>query len=94
VILRQTVLMIILCGAIATSLHAAVHVEKISYKGWQNCYRVNNGEAELIVTGDVGPRVIRFGFVGGQNLFKEYPEQLGACTGRSIEDLSGFRMFV
>jgi hypothetical protein len=56
---------------------AAVKVEKIEYKGWQNCYRVTNGEIELIVTGDVGPRIIRFGFPGGQNLFKEYPEQLG-----------------
>ena len=56
---------------------AAVKVEKIEYKGWQNCYRVSNGEIELIVTGDVGPRIIRFGFPGGQNLFKEYPEQLG-----------------
>jgi len=34
------------------------------------------------VTGNVGPRVIRFGFTGGQNLFKEFPEQLG----RSGED--------
>jgi hypothetical protein len=25
----------------------------------------------------VGPRIIRFGFVGGQNLFKEYADQLG-----------------
>ena len=56
---------------------AAVKVEKIEYKGWRNCYRVSNGEVELIVTGDVGPRIIRFGFPGGQNLFKEFTEQLG-----------------
>src|SRR5260370_10394710 len=56
---------------------AEIKVERTEYKGWRNCYRVSNGEAELIVTGDVGPRVIRFGFVGGQNVFKEYPEQMG-----------------
>jgi hypothetical protein len=56
---------------------AAVKVEKTEYKGWPNCYRVSNGEIELIVTGDVGPRIIRFGFVGGQNLFKEFADQLG-----------------
>jgi hypothetical protein len=54
---------------------AAVKVEKTEYKGWPNCYRVSNGEIELIVTGDVGPRIIRFGFVGGQNLFKEFADQ-------------------
>ncbi len=25
---------------------------------------------------NVGPRIIRYGFVGGQNLFKEFPDQL------------------
>jgi hypothetical protein len=47
---------------------SAVKVEKTSYQGWQNCYRVTNGEVELIVTGDIGPRVMRYGFVGGRNL--------------------------
>ena len=62
---------------VAAHAWAAVRVEKIEYKGWHNSYRVSNGEVELVITGDVGPRVIRFGFVGGQNLFKEFPEQLG-----------------
>jgi hypothetical protein len=31
----------------------------------------------LIVTTDVGPRVIRYGFAGGQNLFVEMKDQLG-----------------
>src|SRR5271156_2209102 len=65
-----------------------VKVEKTAYKGWANCYRVTNGEVELVVTSDVGPRVIRFGFVGGQNLFKEFAEQLGG-TGERKEQLRG-----
>ena len=67
---------------------ATVQVEKVEYKGWHNCWRVSNGEAELIVTGDVGPRIIRYGFVGGQNFFKEYPEQLGG-TGEAKFQLRG-----
>src|SRR5256885_5115393 len=67
---------------------ASVKVEKTEYAGWKNCYRVSNGEIELIVTGDVGPRIIRFGFVGGQNLFKEFPEQLGK-TGEEKFQLRG-----
>ena len=39
---------------------SAVKVEKTAYKGWANCYRVTNGEVELLVTSDVGPRIIRF----------------------------------
>jgi hypothetical protein len=49
---------------------------------------VSNGEVELVVTGDVGPRVIRFGFVGGQNLFKEFTDQLGK-TGEEKFQLRG-----
>ncbi len=52
-------------------------LEKVAYAGWPNCYRLTNGETELIVTSDVGPRVIRYGFVGGQNLFYEKADELG-----------------
>jgi len=52
-------------------------IEKVSFGGWPNCYRLSNGESELIVTTDVGPRVIRYGFVGGQNLFYEKADELG-----------------
>ena len=61
----------------AMTAHAAVKIEKTSYKGWPNCYRITNGEVELIVTGDIGPRIMRYAFVGGQNFFKEFPEGLG-----------------
>jgi hypothetical protein len=57
-------------------------IERTSYKGWENCWRITNGEIELIVTADVGPRVIYFGFAGGQNVFKNFEDQMG----RSGED--------
>lgn len=76
-----------------TSTNAAVHVEKTSYKGWNNCYKVANGDVELIVTGDVGPRIIRFGFIGGQNLFKEYPEQLGKSGEEKFQLRGGDRVW-
>lgn len=52
-------------------------IKKTSYGGWPNCFRVSNGIVELIVTADIGPRIMRYGFIGGQNLFKEYEETLG-----------------
>lgn len=79
--------------ACTMALSAAVQVEKIDYKGWPNSYRVSNGEVELVVTGDVGPRVIRFGFVGGQNLFKEYPEQLGKSGEGQFQLRGGHRVW-
>ena len=78
---------------LTANLPAAVKTEKISYKGWQNCYRVTNGEVELIVTSDVGPRVIRYGFIGGQNLFKEFPEQLGKSGEKEFQLRGGDRIW-
>ncbi len=59
------------------SADAAVRIEKINYKGWPNSYRVTNGEVEIVITSDIGPRIMRYGFVGGQNMFKEFSESLG-----------------
>lgn len=52
-------------------------MECIEYAGWKNCYRLANKQIELIITADVGPRVIRFGFIGAENEFKQFPKQLG-----------------
>jgi hypothetical protein len=65
-----------------------MQIEKTPYQGWPNCYRISNGEVELIITSDIGPRIMRFGFVGGQNLFKEYQDQLGG-TGEPAWQLRG-----
>jgi hypothetical protein len=91
--LRTVVLLSLLPLTSALPVKAAVTVEKTQYKGWRNCYRVSNGEVELVVTGDVGPRVIRFGFVGGQNLFKEYPEQLGKAGEDKFQLRGGDRVW-
>ena len=56
---------------------AAVKIEKVPYRGWPNCYRMSNGEVELIVVTDIGPRIIRYAFIKGKNIFKEYDEQMG-----------------
>jgi hypothetical protein len=86
--MSKRIVIVVLSLMVASYAGAAVKVEKIEYKGWPNSYRVSNGEVELVVTGDVGPRIIRFGFVGGQNLFKEYAEQLGG-TGEAKTQLRG-----
>ena len=56
-------------------------IRQVEYGRWPNCYRLANDVWELIVTTDVGPRVIRCGFVGADNEFKEYPDQLGQTGG-------------
>lgn len=54
-----------------------VSVEKVEYHGWKNNLKISNGEAELIVTLEVGPRVISYRLADGKNVFKNYDEMLG-----------------
>ena len=65
----------------------------MEYGGWPNCYRLANGEWELIVTADVGPRVIRCGFLAGENEFKEYPDQVGQMGGSDWRIYGGHRLW-
>lgn len=75
------------------NMNASVKVERTEYKGWKNCFRISNSEIELIVISDVGPRIIRFGFVGGQNLFKEFPDQLGRSGEEKFQLRGGDRVW-
>lgn len=69
-------------------------IEKTNYHGWANSYRVSNGEVEAIVTGDVGPRIMRFGFVGGQNFFREFEDQLGRAGEPDWQPRGGHRLWI
>jgi hypothetical protein len=79
---------------IMMSATAAVKIEKTQYRGWSNCYRLSNGEIELVVTTDVGPRVIRYAFVGGRNVFKEFEDQVGKSGESTWQPRGGHRLWI
>lgn len=80
--------------AFASLSAGEIHMqEKVAYAGWPNCIRLSNGQIELIATTDVGPRIIRFGFVGGSNFMKEYPDQLGKTGGEEWRIYGGHRLW-
>ncbi|MGB2869247.1 MAG: hypothetical protein WBD36_12405 [Bacteroidota bacterium] len=66
----------------------------LPYSSWPNCLRLFNNEIDLIATTDVGPRIIRFGFIGGQNEFIEYPEQQGVTGSTTYRSYGGHRLWV
>jgi len=45
-------------------------IEKVTYEGLPNCYRIYDELIELIVPTDSGPGILHFGFVGQKNEFK------------------------
>ncbi len=71
-----------------------ITIEKTNFKGWANSWRVSNGTVELVLTGDVGPRVMHFGFVGGQNFFKEFDTQMGKTGEPEWQPRGGHRVWI
>jgi hypothetical protein len=72
---------------------AATKIDKTEYAGWPNCYRLSNGEVELIVTTDIGPRVMRYAFVHGKNMFANFKEELGTIGESEWKGRGGHRVW-
>ena len=68
--------------------------EIVPYGGWQKVLRLANKQTELLLTTEVGPRIIRFGFTGGPNEFAEYPDQMGKTGGSEYRSYGGHRFWI
>jgi hypothetical protein len=69
-------------------------VEQISYRGWNNAYRLSNATIELVVTADVGPRIVSFRFRDGENLLHEVKQDAGKTGGSEFRLYGGHRLWV
>lgn len=64
-------------------------MEIVPYRGWQRNLRLINDTAEVIVTLDVGPRIISYRLLpDGPNVLKNYDEMMGG-TGESEWQIRG-----
>lgn len=69
-------------------------LERFSYRGWNNAYRLSNGIVELVVTADVGPRIISYNFCNGENLLHEVEADAGKTGGSEFRLYGGHRLWV
>ena len=51
----------------AAPLDAQVRVDKTTWLG-HDALKLSNGAVDLVVTTGIGPRIIRYAFVGGENI--------------------------
>lgn len=58
----------------------AVKIEKSVYSQYGNVVKLTNGVVDVMVTTDFGPRVIYYGFCGGQNILGELPRSESVKT--------------
>ncbi len=76
------------------TVFAEVVMEKVDYRGWRRVYRMANDKVELYVLADVGPRILRYGFVGGRNEFHEFSEDAGKTGGNRFLSYGGHRFWI
>ncbi|MFI5385736.1 MAG: hypothetical protein ACHQ50_06405 [Fimbriimonadales bacterium] len=69
-------------------------MEIVPYGGWNRCARITSGQLEMIVTLEVGPRIIRFGLIGGPNEFVEYGDDMGQTGGTEYRSYGGHRLWI
>ena len=69
-------------------------LERIAYRGWKNAHKLSNGTVELIVLADVGPRIISYGFCGGENELHAVERDAGLSGGREFRLYGGHRLWV
>ena len=80
-------------AATAPEATAQVTVDRVEYKGWKHNARIANGQAELIVTLDVGPRIISYRLLNGTNVLKQNPDDLGKSGEPDFKLRGGHRLW-
>ncbi len=68
--------------------------EKVNFGGWKNCLKFSNAEIELIVTTDIGPRILFFGYKNSENLLYVNPDQAGMQGGNEWRIYGGHRLWL
>lgn len=71
----QKAILVLTIGLLCTTMYAQ-RVERVSYKGWQDGYRLTNGTIEVIVVPSIA-RIMHYGFVGEPNVLWVNPATEG-----------------
>ena len=66
----------------------------VEYRGWKNNLKISNASVELIVTLDVGPRIIAYRAPDGFNVMKNYDEMMGGTGEREWKIRGGHRFWL
>lgn len=72
----------------------AISHQIIPFGGWKNNLHLQNDACELLITLDVGPRILKFGPRGGQSVFHIATDQLGGSEEEIWQSRGGHRLWI
>jgi hypothetical protein len=71
-----------------------MHTKKFNFGGWENNLQLANEQVELIISLDVGPRILSYKTRNGENVLKNYPEQMGTAGEEKWMIRGGHRFWI
>jgi len=70
------------------------NAEKLTYSDLSNCVRLTNGEVEIVVTTEVGPRILHYSFAGGENVLGLHAEAKVKTALGEFKPYGGHRLWI
>lgn len=71
-----------------------VTVKETTYKNYGKCVELSNGVVRLLVTVDVGPRIINYSFVDGENIMFEDIDRAVSESGEAFDRFGGGTWYI
>jgi len=72
----------------------AISHQIIPFGGWKRNLHLQNDTCELLITLDIGPRILQFGPRGRPSVFKIFDEQLGKTEEPEWKNRGGHRLWI
>lgn len=69
-----------------------MEIKEINYKNYGKCVEISNGTVKLIVTVDIGPRIINYSFIDGENIMWEDLER--KVTNKGVAETFGSPWYI
>jgi hypothetical protein len=69
-------------------------MEIVPFSGWSRNARIVCNDVEMLVTLDVGPRIISYGFIGGPNELHVSEKTAGQTGGDEFHSYGGHRLWI
>jgi hypothetical protein len=68
-------------------------IERVTFLDLPDCVRIANDTIEVIATTTMGPRLLKCAFLGGPNLFGEYPQLSTSTSDGNWKPIGGHRLW-
>jgi hypothetical protein len=69
-------------------------ISEVPAFGWQRCLRLANASVEVLVSLEVGPRILSYRYLAGENVLRTFPKQMGTAGEPDYQVRGGHRLWI